>query len=367
MSKTSAPGKGQEAGDAEEEELDEWDKRIFSTGCSQQTKLNDCYFDKKDWRACKKEPAASAFTTRLARNDNLLMLYDRCRWTFSASVGNGRATIEGPKRKIHDSAPPKRTKLRHDFRSTRVYQAQQARMASTATAPSDSPQQQPRPATDRFQPKEEVAHTDDLTAGLGDQPIVLDEKSRQVDWARSFHGLSTEAFSKEAAHALLAPLEPEDIEVKPDGIVYLPEIKYRRILNRAFGPGAWGLAPRGETIVTAKAVTREYALVALGRLVSVARGEQDYFTPEGIPTAVEGCKSNALMRCCKDLGVASELWDPRFIRKFIADHAKEVWVEHQQTQKRRKIWMRKDDQVRYPFKLYVSPPQGSARANNSKY
>lgn len=168
----------------------------------------------------------------------------------------------------HDSAPPKRTKLRHDFRSTRVYQAQQARMASTATAPSDSPQQQPRPATDRFQPKEEVAHTDDLTAGLGDQPIVLDEKSRQVDWARSFHGLSTEAFSKEAAHALLAPLEPEDIEVKPDGIVYLPEIKYRRILNRAFGPGAWGLAPRGETIVTAKAVTREYALVALGRFVN---------------------------------------------------------------------------------------------------
>ena len=86
-----------------------------------------------------------------------------------------------------------------------------------------------------------------------------------MDWTRSFHGLSNEAFSKEAADILLAPVEPDDIEVKPDGIVYLPEIKYRRILNRAFGPGAWGLAPRSETIVTAKAVTREYALVALGR------------------------------------------------------------------------------------------------------
>lgn len=64
---------------------------------------------------------------------------------------------------------------------------------------------------------------------------------------------------------LLAPLTPDDIEVKADGILYLPEIKYRRILNRAFGPGGWGLAPRGETIVTPKAVTREYALVALGR------------------------------------------------------------------------------------------------------
>ena len=105
----------------------------------------------------------------------------------------------------------------------------------------------------------------DLTNGLDDQPVILDEGARQVDWTRSFHGLSTESFPKEAADILLAPIESNDVEVKPDGIIYLPEIKYRRILNRAFGPGGWGLAPRGETIVTAKAVTREYALVVHGR------------------------------------------------------------------------------------------------------
>jgi hypothetical protein len=44
------------------------------------------------------------------------------------------------------------------------------------------------------------------------------------------------------------------------------------------------------------------------RLVGIARGEQEYFDPSGIPTATEACKSNALMRCCKDLGIASELW-----------------------------------------------------------
>lgn len=104
-----------------------------------------------------------------------------------------------------------------------------------------------------------------MSAGLNDQNLTLDEGERQVDWTRSFHGLSNEAFSPEAAKALLAPIDPDEIEVKPDGIIYLPEIKYRRILNQAFGPGGWGLAPRGETIVTAKAVTREYALVALGR------------------------------------------------------------------------------------------------------
>jgi hypothetical protein len=86
------------------------------------------------------------------------------------------------------------------------------------------------------------------------------------------------------------------------------------------------------------------------RLVSIARGEQQYFEPDGIPTATEGCKSNALMRCCKDIGIASELWDPRFIREFNAKYTKEVWVEHQATKKKRKIVIRKDDTVKYPYK-----------------
>jgi hypothetical protein len=208
-------------------------------------------------------------------------------------------------------------------------------------------------------------------SGLSDQPPVLGKGSEEnVDWTTSFSGLSQQAFSKEAADILLQPIEVDDIEIKADGILYLPEIKYRRILNRAFGPGGWGLAPRGETIVTAKCVTREYALVANGRcvvcvslegleverltlcyrLVSIARGEQDYFDNDGIPTATEGCKSNALMRCCKDLGVASELWDPRFIRRYMAQNTKELWVEHVISKKKKKVVIRKDDEVKYPFK-----------------
>ncbi|MCJ1370972.1 hypothetical protein MMC20_002187 [Loxospora ochrophaea] len=222
---------------------------------------------------------------------------------------------------------------RSAFTSTKVYRAQQSQEAAKLQ--------------DETTP---IIPARDLSTGLNDERIILDEGERQVDWQRSFHGLSKEPFPKEAADILLAPIHANDIEVKPEGIVYLPEIKYRRILNRAFGPGAWGLAPRGKTIVTEKAVTREYALVVLGRLVSLARGEQDYFSAEGIPTAAEGCKSNALMRCCKDLGIASELWDPRYIRKFMAEHVKEAWVEHVVNKKRKKIFMRKEDEARYPFK-----------------
>lgn len=182
---------------------------------------------------------------------------------------------QGPIHPLRDSSDPLRSS-RHDrtkrtaryenarrtFTNTRVYNAQQEQAAASPASKTTSLDPQPR------QPSEKIPiDAQDLTAGLNDQNIILDEGERQVDWTRSFHGLSTEAFSPEAAKALLAPIDPDDIEVKPDGILYLPEIKYRRILNQAFGPGGWGLAPRGETIVTAKAVTREYALVALGRYV----------------------------------------------------------------------------------------------------
>lgn len=48
--------------------------------------------------------------------------------------------------------------------------------------------------------------------------------------------------------------------------------------------------------------------------------------------------------------MASELWDPRFIRNFMKQHAKEVFVEHQLTKKKKKMYLRKDDTVKYPFK-----------------
>ena len=70
------------------------------------------------------------------------------------------------------------------------------------------------------------------------------------------------------------------------------------------------------------------------RLVAIARGEQTYFDRDGIATATEACKSNALMRCCKDLGVASELWDPRFIREFKAEYCVEVYAEHLPSKKK---------------------------------
>jgi hypothetical protein len=83
----------------------------------------------------------------------------------------------------------------------------------------------------------------------------------EADWGTSFDGMSMQPFAKEVSQILEAPINEQDVEIKPDGILYLPEIKYRRILNKAFGPGA----PRTETNVTDKIVSREWALICLGR------------------------------------------------------------------------------------------------------
>jgi len=64
---------------------------------------------------------------------------------------------------------------------------------------------------------------------------------------------------------------------------------------------------------------------------------------------MEGCKSNAIMRCCKDLGVASELWDPRFIRKFKKEYCTEQFGEHAVTKRKKKLWLRKGDSLEYPY------------------
>jgi hypothetical protein len=147
-------------------------------------------------------------------------------------------------------------------------------------------------------------------------------------------------FSKEIASILLRPVASDDVEIKPDGALYLPEIKYRRVLNAAFGPGGWAMRPIGlkGVVDDRRYLSRSYQLLALGRFVAEAVGEQQVHAHASLATAEEGAKSNALMRCCKDLGIASELWDPQYVRDWRAVHAVGVWCVGVRSGERKKLW-----------------------------
>src|SRR6185503_9562212 len=63
-------------------------------------------------------------------------------------------------------------------------------------------------------------------------------------YVQGFEGIAQQPFPSEAATVLADKVNPDEVEIKPDGIVFLPGVAYRRILTRAFGAGAWALAPR---------------------------------------------------------------------------------------------------------------------------
>src|SRR5256885_1961743 len=66
----------------------------------------------------------------------------------------------------------------------------------------------------RHQAVEETARPEEIES-LNDAPMFLDDDTIQIDWSRSFHGLSTQPFSEEAAKVLTAPVEIDDVEIKP--------------------------------------------------------------------------------------------------------------------------------------------------------
>lgn len=162
--------------------------------------------------------------------------------------------------------------------------------------------------------------------------------------------ISGSPFPPEIVKSLRAPIDTNDIEIKPDGILYLPEIKYRRILNKSFGPGGWAMVPQGDFIIKDGFVCQQFALYADGRFVASSWGEQSYDEQKmrfkSLATSLEGAKSNGLMRCCKDLGIASELWDPQYIIEWKKHFVAEIWATNRITGKKKKLYRRKD---RPPF------------------
>jgi hypothetical protein len=188
---------------------------------------------------------------------------------------------------------------------------------------------------------ESLAVVDPSTGELLKAETAISVPTKDVYFGASMNPVDTKK-----QEILLESVDPNDVEIKPDGIVYLPEIKYRRKLNLAFGPMGWSMIPRDKLTMKGNTLYRPYALIANGCFVAEAIGSQQYFENNGnmnYADAAEGVKSNALQRCCKDLGIASELWDPGWIATWKSEHAIEVSAVIRG--KRQNVWRRKDRQA----------------------
>ncbi len=180
-----------------------------------------------------------------------------------------------------------------------------------------------------------------------------------------YAGLSVRPFTAQQAEALTKNVDPADLDILPTGEVYLSQIHYRKRLNAAFGPGGWGMRPLGNLIVVGKTIMREYALYALGRFIAQSMGEADYHESNermSYASAAEGCKSNALTRCCKDLGIAWECWDAHYTAKF----KREYCVQVKRREQRNPWWWRRLDEERWYDEVAVGGEQAPKRSTPAK-
>jgi hypothetical protein len=127
------------------------------------------------------------------------------------------------------------------------------------------------------------------------------------------------------------PPDPMDVEIRPDGLVYLPGEWYRELLNRLF-PFQWAIIPVGSPQIRADdgLIAWSHWLIIKGHLMAFAIGEQ-VWRPENknmtFTDACEGAATNALVRCCKRIGIAAQLWNPNWISEWKKQYAETYYVE----------------------------------------
>ncbi len=178
-----------------------------------------------------------------------------------------------------------------------------------------------------------------------------------------YNGASMLIVSKEESEKLLTPFDENIIEIRPDGLIYLPQTFWRQRLNQVFGIGQWAIIPKNTIKDPEKnKFYYEGVLLIRGAYIATSVGEAEYHQTnrgQSWASVYEASKSDCITRCCKDLGIASELWQPKFSRAWVAKYAIQVDVIDSYGNQK-KQWRRIDQPA---LKGEVPPPQQQSAYN----
>jgi hypothetical protein len=176
------------------------------------------------------------------------------------------------------------------------------------------------------------------------------EKITDVLPPAAYERIGQFSLTEEQEAILNEPLPVDEVDIRPDdGAVYASHEYYRRKLNKTFGRMGWTLVPGSP--LTQRPQTNEWyqrwVLFVGGVYVAEAIASRDYQPTNArmdLSDVAEAIKSDALRRCCKDLGIATECWNKRWTEKWKHEHAvqvvAQVWKKGQQVNA--KVWRRKD-------------------------
>lgn len=170
--------------------------------------------------------------------------------------------------------------------------------------------------------------------------MVIQQQVSLLDWRLRDEWRPTE----EQAKVLQQEIDPDWVEVKYPNVPYLPGAWYRKVFDEAFGIGAWSLIEAGQPHKAADGYYQAFVFkVGPVPIKKVAGwmstpGGNAVLTP-GI--ALEGMRTNAIMRVAKDLGVARNLWLPAWCRRWLREYCEVVGTVGKGT----KVYARKDDEA----------------------
>lgn len=139
--------------------------------------------------------------------------------------------------------------------------------------------------------------------------------NNEFEIGKMLHTVGSLEFGEKECKILYEAIDPGELDIRLDGIVYLPWIFAARRLRNAF-PGSWALLPEGKPQISPdNKVMWGFHFIIKKVLIDYVISEHPYFPnnkKQSYVDAVKSVKSKAFIQACKGIGMFPELWDRKY-------------------------------------------------------
>ncbi len=159
------------------------------------------------------------------------------------------------------------------------------------------------------------------------------ERITDVLPAVAYERIGQMVLTDKAEEILNEPLPDDEVDIRPDGLIYASHEYVVRQLNRAFGRMGWTLVPGSPLTRRPESNPPEYFqrwVLFVGGVYCSEALSSAIFYDNGLMTlddCAEKIKSDCKRRTTKDLGIGTECWNRRFQKRIRDEQCVQVVVQ----------------------------------------
>jgi hypothetical protein len=185
-------------------------------------------------------------------------------------------------------------------------------------------------------------------------PVSVESPHHADPEGSPYGGVAAGAAPPKIQEILDREVDELQVDIREDGVVYLPASVYRARLFEAFGSMGWAMVPVQPPKVDRNKVLYHGRLYCHGRFIAEKIGEHEYYEETSMSESVDAAESECMKKCCKNLiGGFLPLWDKDWILRWQARYAVQVWRKPKPGKKNKPSWRRKDRPAFYDETGYV--------------